>query len=332
MAVNTTYSSILNEIQLSNLNYSIQMTPFASYITLKKSVQKDLAGVPATPSPPILFLLQTSQQENHQLREENFRLKSAFEMQKRKLEKIKLENECLDKTVEESNISVKALNTTITNLQSQINAAKTELEKNCADKTNMNDKAKEAKKKHFDEVSELKVQVETLKKNLKVKDKTIYDLSQNLNNARNIIKNLKSEKSQLKMSKTKLTGEIRKLEKKLVEEKSAINLKKCGQHATLNSVGLESKTYNENKNVTTLRGSMPIPSIPSPANPLYSSMITHWNPLPLEISSSATIVAHTVKSQASSCSLWSAQEFQEMLDKMCERVFAKLGWDKYQAK
>ena len=64
MAVSTTYSSILNEVQLSNLNYSIYMTPFMAYITLKKSVQKDLSGTPAVPSPPILFLLQSAQQEN----------------------------------------------------------------------------------------------------------------------------------------------------------------------------------------------------------------------------------------------------------------------------
>ena len=51
MATNTTFASIIKEIQLSNLNFVIKMTPFAAYITLKKSVQKDLNGVPATPAP-----------------------------------------------------------------------------------------------------------------------------------------------------------------------------------------------------------------------------------------------------------------------------------------
>ena len=41
MAVSNTFSSILGEIQLPNLNYSIHMTPFAANITLKKSSQKD---------------------------------------------------------------------------------------------------------------------------------------------------------------------------------------------------------------------------------------------------------------------------------------------------
>ena len=38
---------------------------------------------------------------------------------------------------------------------------------------------------------------------------------------------IKSEKSQLKMFKTKLTGEIRKLEKKLVEETSTKSVHSC---------------------------------------------------------------------------------------------------------
>ena len=140
-------------------------------------------------------------------------------MQERKLENLTHEKECLDKTVEERNISVKTLSTTITNLQSQINVAKIEFEKICADKADMNGKAKEAKKKHLDEVSELKGEVDALRKNVRVKDKTIYDLNKNLNQARDTIKNLKSEKSQLKLSKTKLMGEITKLEKKLIEKK-----------------------------------------------------------------------------------------------------------------
>ena len=61
MEINSTFTSILNEIQLSNLNFSIQTTPFAAYITLKKSVQKDLNGDYATPSPPTLLLLQETQ-------------------------------------------------------------------------------------------------------------------------------------------------------------------------------------------------------------------------------------------------------------------------------
>ena len=55
MAASTTFSSILNEIQLSNLNFTNKMTPYAAYITLKKTVQKDMNGTLATPAPPLLL-------------------------------------------------------------------------------------------------------------------------------------------------------------------------------------------------------------------------------------------------------------------------------------
>ena len=79
MAANTTFTSILNEIQLSNLNFTINMTPFAAYITLKKTLQKDLDGTLAVPAPPLLFLLQQSQQQALELQVENSALKSTVD-------------------------------------------------------------------------------------------------------------------------------------------------------------------------------------------------------------------------------------------------------------
>ena len=84
MATNTTFSSILNEIQYSNLNFSIKMTPFAAYITLKKSVQKDINGFYATPSPPLLFLFQQAQDEIIRLQTENTKLRDDCETLKKK--------------------------------------------------------------------------------------------------------------------------------------------------------------------------------------------------------------------------------------------------------
>ena len=52
MAANTTFTSIVNEIQLSNLNFSMKMTPYAAYITLKKTVQTDVNGFQMNPAPP----------------------------------------------------------------------------------------------------------------------------------------------------------------------------------------------------------------------------------------------------------------------------------------
>ena len=75
MAIDATFSSILSEIQLSNLNFNLQITPFAAYITLKKSVITDQNGIKAVPAPPILFLLQQTHQKIAELQVENKRLK-----------------------------------------------------------------------------------------------------------------------------------------------------------------------------------------------------------------------------------------------------------------
>ena len=77
MATSTCFSSILHEIQLSNLNFKIEMTPFAAFITLKKKVIKDKNGIPALPSPPIICLLQQAQQEIFNMQVENTELKET---------------------------------------------------------------------------------------------------------------------------------------------------------------------------------------------------------------------------------------------------------------
>ena len=75
MAANSTFTSTISEIQLSNLNFNIKMTPFGAYITLKKTVQKDLYG---TPSPPLLLVLHQAHQEICCLQEETSRLETAL--------------------------------------------------------------------------------------------------------------------------------------------------------------------------------------------------------------------------------------------------------------
>ena len=60
MAIDTKFNSILDEIQLSKLNFIINMTSYAAYITLKKTTLIDKQGVPSMPSPPVLKLLDQS--------------------------------------------------------------------------------------------------------------------------------------------------------------------------------------------------------------------------------------------------------------------------------
>ena len=70
--------------------------------------------------------------------------------------------------------------------------------------------------------------------------------------------------------------------------------------------------------------------IPFTSGPVFTSMVSHWNSLPSRTtpfpSPIATMVTHCVKSPSKSSSLCTAQEFQEMLDRLVERAFANLRW------
>ena len=134
MAASTTFSSILNEIQLSNLNFTIKMTPYAAYITLKKTVQKDMNGTLATPAPPLLFLLSQAQEQALRLQVENSELRSTIATLEMKYDGVRNENVQLFEAVEEMKKAVAELNDTKRILLNKINefeaaAAKNEAEK-----------------------------------------------------------------------------------------------------------------------------------------------------------------------------------------------------------
>jgi hypothetical protein len=61
MATKAPFSSILNEIQVSNLNFKIELTPFAAMITLKTSAIKNQKGIFAIPTTPTYLLLQQAE-------------------------------------------------------------------------------------------------------------------------------------------------------------------------------------------------------------------------------------------------------------------------------
>ena len=128
MAVNSTFSSILNEIQLSNLNFSMQMTPFAAYITLKKSTQKDQNGISAIPSPPVLFLLQDAHREINSLKEENARLKDASEVLKLESEKLTHKVGTMIEAINESNKALDASKTLNSNLLEKLEKVEKEVD------------------------------------------------------------------------------------------------------------------------------------------------------------------------------------------------------------
>ena len=211
MAVNSTFSSILNEIQISNLNFSIQMTPFAAYITLKKTTQKDQNGENMIPSPPVLFLLQDAYREINDL-------KAATEMYRSESQKLTQEVATLTEAVHEANEALNDSKTVNSNLLEKLRKAEKEIGSIEEKKTELENKYKVTKHELLDDVNKMNHKIKALEKALKVKEKENFDISRNLNNARDNIKNLKSEKAHIKTCKTKLENDKRKLEKKLKEK------------------------------------------------------------------------------------------------------------------
>ena len=58
MAASLSFEAILRDIQASNLNFWIEMSPFSAVINLKKSLIKNKLGVPLISPPPILLVSQ----------------------------------------------------------------------------------------------------------------------------------------------------------------------------------------------------------------------------------------------------------------------------------
>ena len=210
MSINSTFGSILNEIQLSNLNISLQLTPFAAYITLKTSVQKDVNGVPAAPSPPLLYLLQEAQQVILQLQDENSKIKTSLAALEEKSNGAINEKDVLVDTIKQVNEEAAGLAAINNNLRDKINEAEKESSKIKSEKIVLESKIKEARKKYDVELKDSQNQVKNLTKTIKTKEKEILHFSN----------------SQLKTIKSKIETEKRKLEdQKVKKEKGKMKLR-----------------------------------------------------------------------------------------------------------
>ena len=308
MAVNNTYSSIISEIQLSNLNFSIQMTPFASYITLKKSVQKDIDGVQATPTPPLLFLLQEARQQILYLQNENFKIKINADILQKKFQDIEIENQELEKSLEEAMETISNFNETKNTLHEKIDVAEKRDASLKHEKAAIEAKLKEIKYKHADELKKLQVQVKHLENEKKASDKENHDLTRNLRNTRDSLKNCKSEKSLLKTCRTKLETKIRNLEKQKITKQV--------DHGN---------PLDENNTEACTKKRTSMPSLSS--HSLIPSMVSHCNPNLTSITSDlSSMVAHCTMLPPPGSLPLSIEEVLEALDKAVQKINASMKW------
>ena len=195
---------------------------------------------------------------------------------------------------------------------------------------------KDAKKRHLQEINHANVVIKTLEKGSKGLEKEIHDLNRSLGNTRDTLKNLKSEHSSLKINKTKLETEIVKLEKVISKKNSKIT-QMSKKDVNRNDVKLtDSETSFSTQSPCSLSSLNLSSSTLSASNSPLTSMITHWNPLPvlppLMPDSITTMVTHCIRLPPPSCSLISTQEYKEMMERIIERAFANLRWNPLDAK
>ena len=218
MAIDTTFNSILNEIQLSKLNFNINVTPYAAYITLKKSTVIDRTGTSAIPSPPILRLLEKAIQDRFTAENENVELKTALLECEKRNEELSTENGILRKQL--------ALVTKEHEAETNnIKAKEKEVVKYQCENKLLSEKVT-ALEKTFNELScESNREITGLKKLIKVKEKKVHNLTNKFNNISDTNGNLKTELSEIKVSKSKLDSEKKKLDQKIkkLEQKKAQN-------------------------------------------------------------------------------------------------------------
>ena len=67
MAASLSFGAVLKEVQTSNLNFRIEVSPFSAVIHLKKSLIKNHLGIPINPPPPKSLVIDAVKTENRQL-------------------------------------------------------------------------------------------------------------------------------------------------------------------------------------------------------------------------------------------------------------------------
>ena len=215
MAINTTFNSIIHEIQLSNLNFVINVTPFAAYITLKKSTIVDKSGIQSAPSPPILNLLQNSLQEKLAAEKTILELQTALVKCEKCCEELIVENKTRDEKLcsitklldqSEASNSIKAKE--IEQKEKEASALRCDLE--C-----LKLEYSVTQKEYRDYNCETELENKRQKKLVKYKEKEIHDLNTKLVNMTDTNANLKTELSNVKSSKLKLEKDVRRLGQKL---------------------------------------------------------------------------------------------------------------------
>ena len=219
MAVNSKFNSILDEVQQSKLNFCINLTPYAAYITFKKSAQVDPYGNQAVPTPPVLRLLELSLREklDHEL--EISSLKGTLMKYEQQCDKLICENQSLsdevskiEESLVKSKVEADIANKKIELLENEVSKVQLE-KKNLAKKLSIIDKENRELKCNFDR------DVKAMNKSLKSKEKEIHNLNKKIDNLKDNNANMKYDLSEARTIQHSLTVDLKKMEQKIEKMK-----------------------------------------------------------------------------------------------------------------
>ena len=114
MLATTTFDSVISQIQDSCLNFSIQLTPFSAFISLRKTFVKDKSGLPLLPS----------NLNEHAVKVENTKIEDNFPKQDMANLKTVKDLEKALETIKDLERKVAARDTTISSLENVLKNVK----------------------------------------------------------------------------------------------------------------------------------------------------------------------------------------------------------------
>ena len=208
MTIDTTFNSILNEIQLSKLNFMINVTPYAAYITLKKSTLVDKEGFQSLPSPPVLRILEQTVREKFDVEAEISCLKSALSNSEDKCYNLENENTHLKE-------SLQICKDECERLTKQNEMKGKEVYKLKCEKKDLESALSTLKKEYNQFSCDSRKEINAFQKTIKTKDKEIYNLNSKFSNSQESNSNLKIEMSSLRTGKSKVENKVKTLEQKI---------------------------------------------------------------------------------------------------------------------
>ena len=172
MCPSTTFYNILNQIQASNLNFQLQISPFSAVISLKKSFIKDKSGTilfpKILPNAPIANT-EYFVNKNGQLEKDILKLRNDYELvvedctkKDEKVENILLENENLKSILSEKETQLQACKKESLLLEARLQKAEDKLVKYSSETK--------------DRESKLSIEIATLKSRVNEDSETILKL------------------------------------------------------------------------------------------------------------------------------------------------------------